>query len=114
MPEHTPGPWLVTRVPIHSGGGSNTCFKIGPMVCCIYDDWRAREKGITEEQQVANARLMAAAPDLLEALKQIKVRIHFIGMPQEAMWKDGERDVPDWRKEIEMLEAALALAKGEK
>lgn len=66
---HTPGPWEIERVPIESRGGSNTMWKIGPMVACIYDDWRPREKGISENANQANARLLAAAPELLEACK---------------------------------------------
>ncbi len=37
---------------------------------------------------------------LLAALKAIKVRLHFVGTPQEP---------PDWRKEIALLESAIAL-----
>ena len=69
--EFTAGPWAVDRVPIESRGGSNTCFKIGPMVACIYDDWRARERGISEEQQIANAHLIAASPEMYWALQQL-------------------------------------------
>lgn len=67
MGNHTPGPWSLERVPIQSRGGSNTCYKIGPFQCCIYDDWRPRDKGISEEENKANALLLAAAPELLEA-----------------------------------------------
>ncbi len=65
--KHTPGPWKIERIPIESKGGSNTCWKIGPFHACIYDDWRPREIGISEGENEANARLIAAAPELLEA-----------------------------------------------
>lgn len=39
------------------------------------------------------------------ALKAIKIRIHFIGMPQEKLLDGG---LPDWSKEIELIESALA------
>ena len=64
--KHTPGPWKVETVPIESRGGSNTCHKIGPFNACIYDDSRPRENGISEEENLANATVMAAAPELLE------------------------------------------------
>lgn len=67
--KHTPGPWSLERVPIQSRGGSNTAYKIGPFTCCLYDDWRPREAGTSEGENAANARLMAAAPDLLAACK---------------------------------------------
>jgi hypothetical protein len=54
----------------------------------------------------AAAMLMAAAPKMLEALKQLKVRFHFMGMPQEAMFEGR----PDWRKELKLLEEAIAAA----
>lgn len=66
--KHTTGPWEVKVVPIESRGGSNTCFKIGPFNACIYDDWRPRENGISHEENEANAKLIAEAPELLKAL----------------------------------------------
>jgi hypothetical protein len=62
---HTPGPWRVLPTPF--------CDRIeaenGP---CIAEtgNWLAHEK----VEQHANARLIAAAPDLLEALKELRVR----------------------------------------
>jgi len=46
---------------------------------------------------------------LMAALKALKLRIHFIGMPQETRRDDG---APDWRKEIALIESALAKAEG--
>ena len=69
--KHTPGPWNLETVPIQSAGGSNTCHKIGPFNACIYDDWSPRKSGISEEENLANAKLIAAAPELLEALIEI-------------------------------------------
>ena len=70
-PTHTPGPWELEQVPTQSVGGSNTCYKIGPFNACIYDDWTPRENGISEEENKANAQLIAAAPELLEALDNL-------------------------------------------
>jgi seryl-tRNA synthetase len=45
------------------------------------------------------------------ALRQVKLRIAFIGMPSEPMRYSGKgRWVPDWRMTIEKMESALALA----
>lgn len=50
-----------------------------------------------------------------EALQALKLRIHFIGMPQEPMIdmsdQGGPERVPDWQREIELLEKALKVAK---
>lgn len=54
---HTPGPWVAVELPTaiaiksHMGNVANI------------------QRGSMREQQQANARLIAAAPDLLEALK---------------------------------------------
>ena len=71
------------RVPIQSRGGSNTCWRIGSFHACIYDDWRPREAGISEAENKANARLIAAAPDLLEALKANEVWLDAEDAPWE-------------------------------
>jgi len=67
----TDGPWEIERVPIESRGGSNTCWKIGPLGICIYDDWRAREAGISEEENRANAYAIYALPEILKSLQDL-------------------------------------------
>lgn len=56
--------------------------------------------------------LLYAAPVLaapaVEALKRIKLRLHFIEMPGESMWNPtGNCWVPDWRYEIQLIESVL-------
>lgn len=58
------------------------------------------------------AQLEAKCAEMRNALRELKVRIAYIGMPQEPMWaiEDGPskgRTVPDWRKWIAILEHAL-------
>ena len=69
-PAHTPGPWS-----IHESAFSSSLVKelhIGTSTrtaACVYDDCAA---GILVRSEVeANARLIAAAPELLEALERI-------------------------------------------
>src|SRR5690606_24171312 len=70
--QHTPGPWTLETVRTSSG----LCHKVGPFPwkqgkenhACIYDDYPALGSDGTPEL-VANARLIAAAPDMLAALK---------------------------------------------
>ena len=62
MAEHTPGPWSALRCE-HG-------WHIGPQpagVCSISDN----SGGERRDQQEANARLIAAAPEMLEALRAI-------------------------------------------
>jgi len=64
MSKHTPGPWELKTVPTSIG----KCHKIGPFNACIYvDNINSRKQ--SDEEMEANARLIAAAPELLEAAK---------------------------------------------
>ncbi len=77
---HTPGPWLLTTVPTSAG----SCHKIGPFpprrpggaptFACVYAD--GIRIGIDDRmpnaiELAANASLIAAAPDLIEALRAV-------------------------------------------
>ena len=67
--KHTPGPWSLETVKTSMG----ICHKVGPFPwkngqqnhACIYADFPS--KGPIEEELLANARLIAAAPELLAA-----------------------------------------------
>lgn len=63
MPKHTPGPWRVA--------GKRTGYIHGPDVqVCIVGNYRDTELlPFNKERWDADARLIAAAPDLLAALK---------------------------------------------
>lgn len=63
--KHTPGPWTYTRNE-HGAPGAPILF-----ISCGDGNHPAHETRSYEER-VANARLMAAAPDLLEALLLIE------------------------------------------
>jgi hypothetical protein len=69
--KHTPAPWTMQTVPTSCG----VCFKVGPFPwkngklnhACIYADYPC-PLSIEYKTAVANATLIAAAPDLLAAL----------------------------------------------
>lgn len=67
---HTPGPWRI----IEDKGALNEAYWIGPepfhSICEVRNGAEDEEYG-GEETEIANARLIAAAPDLLEALLDI-------------------------------------------
>lgn len=95
---HTPGPWTAYE---YAGGWwvSNLTDDSGPMVCV----------GSWPDDREANARLIAAAPDLLEALDSGTLNI-LLGMIEDsgdaemwekARWFMGQRDT------------AIAKARGE-
>lgn len=73
---HTPGPWTMETMRTSVG----ICHKIGPFPAkdddgeprhaCLYADYPSTSNPRDEELR-ANARLIAAAPDLLEALQTL-------------------------------------------
>ena len=71
MSKHTPGPW---HIPSYLCGDDGTVADgIGPkdgydiITCCCCGGVR----GDSKEQEIANSRLIVAAPELLEALQGI-------------------------------------------
>ena len=75
---HTPGPWKLDTVPTTIG----ICHKIGEFpnrngrirYACVYDDGGHMQA--QDGELLANARLMAASPDLLEALKACRRQLY--------------------------------------
>jgi hypothetical protein len=98
MSEHTPGPWFLI----------NECCVGGP----IEPGWEAAGCGIahcgmrarTQEEAAANARLIAAAPEMFEALKR------WVDLAETAIRKIGIEPHPDERTCLVIAKAALAKA----
>lgn len=75
--KHTPGPWKFETVKTVCG----ICHKVGPFPgkrqddkprhACLYADYPSNGNPADDELE-ANARLISAAPELLEALVLIK------------------------------------------
>ena len=64
--KHTPGPWETDRNNVHTG-------QIATIHHCLNNDWVevwSPNWPMDEAEQEANARLIAAAPELLEALME--------------------------------------------
>lgn len=108
MSKHTPGPWK-----IWDGWGSR---KFAPVVVdCIFEvDGKFVGNCIchvasTNENAVSNAHLIAAAPELLEALEDILSGWRYIRQDpnHKALYGVG------WDRAQEKAEAAIAKAKGE-
>lgn len=71
--KHTPGPWKTDRNNVHTG-------RIATIHHCLGNDWVevwSPKWPEGEEEQEANARLIAAAPELLEACKDALKCIRF-------------------------------------
>ena len=69
--KHTKGPWIIGKAVSRRQFRPDDCIEIqtslGSMVCILY----ARNASMDGRVDQANARLIAAAPDLLEALRRI-------------------------------------------
>lgn len=98
--KHTPGPWQISdNVNNHCGTGCWYQITRGDeYVCEIY---AIEEKNPDIEKHEANARLIAAAPDLLAACEALLVEWEYI----ERM--HGEHG----GREVSMVRAAIAKAK---
>ena len=95
---HTPGPWVNRTVgdPTNKSGGQIYAGKVNVATCHFgshdtpeYDDYKA------------NARLIAAAPELLDALKKL------VGWYDCFQLKEGEADLPV------IVKSRAAIAKAE-
>lgn len=71
--KHTPGPWALSTVRTQVGW----CHKVGPFPsrrgeshACVYEDGISNSPPVDSEL-LANARLIAAAPELLEVLRAL-------------------------------------------
>jgi hypothetical protein len=92
MSKHTPGPWLPSKFgfQVLTGDSWNT-------ICTLrggaeWGDGRGKyEQEYEWQNQEANARLIAAAPDMLDALREIEEWADDRadvddGQPNDAMW----------------------------
>jgi hypothetical protein len=97
MSKHTPGPWHYRVHGVHEGEYTIRCQTYGYAPLAIVRG----DKRSTKAQAYENARLIAAAPDLLEALE---------GMLDNCY--DTERDDATF-KAVVFARAAIAKATGE-
>lgn len=118
MIKHTPGPWSIftDEKHKHNAGIEADGFSI---ICIGYpDETPAMDDsgvcGRTEEEAQANARLIAAAPDLLEALEFYALSYTDEELFQLAESTSGMGEIcPTTAKREIIRRAAIAKAKGE-
>lgn len=110
--KHTPGPWGLETVTTSCG----ICHKVGPFPpnregeknrhACLYSDYPSPDNA-ADRELLANARLIAAAPDLLEALDGM-LQIYGGNKDWNGLKSSTELDC------IEQARAAIAKATGVK
>lgn len=117
MSKHTPGPWVVGYGNGLTGNrASPSCFwdvqeiKAIPISCGDVAVCWLPISGQINEVMEADARLIAAAPELLEALEAM-LEVH--GVTQA--YAEKHIEIPQsWVEVSDLARAAIAKAKGEK
>jgi len=99
MSEHTPGPWIAvgTWVEVENDNIPDICI-------CGPNDIGQGNLARTDKEIMANARLIAAAPELLEALQSFERTMWWSRHSFEVLEKDSTMR--------QMFRAAIAKATG--
>lgn len=99
MSKHTPGPWNATKFNPATGDIDDCYLYVEPGIAVIERKVKGRD-----QHDTANARLLAAAPDLLEALEGFID----LGIDEKSLGK-----WPELLDAIHKASAAIDRAKGE-
>jgi len=109
MNKHTPGPWYFDEDDRAVGPVANR--SIGVCSIMLADGDAARYH--FGEQSIANANLIAAAPDLLEALEKMVEYAHQYSSRERTQAAAMEIDETPISNDVSEARAAIARAKGE-
>lgn len=100
--KHTPGPWWATEEGVRDRGG---------FICSTRPAWRypGQDERFEKEtkERAANKLLIAAAPELLDALKVAMSRIN------DLLEADDGQAHKEARKALPKMESAIAKATGQ-
>lgn len=115
MSKHTPGPWQILRKswPMRLEGNAHQVTDGNRYPTAFVPAWDKDENGEeNKEEAFANARLIAAAPCLLEALGRAVSALEIADKAIGILSNGGTN--PYREKSIEIARAAIAKATGEK
>lgn len=71
MSAHTPGKWLIAGELVYALNDEPASRQSNRFTACLQRGWATAETRTTEQEMAANARLIAAAPELLAALRTL-------------------------------------------
>lgn len=97
MSKYTPGPWRAAP------SGQIVAVNSSKQICRV---WNTRNR----DQDQSNASLIAAAPDLLEAIEAALAELDLFGWTRHPKGEDGARDFNVVRSHAK---SAIAKARGE-
>src|ERR1700743_1995785 len=103
---HTPGPWSADGLTIYAPNGYRVCRLTEP-----HKNERGKERAEGNEYRAANARLIAAAPDLLAACIALSKRMPKRGEVYRS-GIGGSGALTHYDPEVEDMFAAIAKATG--
>ena len=98
--QHTPGPWTCFYKSKYDEWHVSVPMSQGSMNWALFDD------GVRSENPEADARLIAAAPDLLAALQALRLA------REQNKYPSWEKGVPMFNEAESMADAAIAKALG--
>jgi len=103
MSGHTPGPWLLQETTVYALNEER--IPVNRFTASIDSGWRNAESRISRNEVEANAQLIAAAPELLDALESLKC---------ELILSDVDMDYIEshFRPWLDKAAAAIAKARG--
>ena len=106
--KHTPGPWTLSARPTYQSE-NDKAFWFRDVVNEPRTVRIARVSGVGEDRAMANARLIAAAPDLLEACRELWFAIQVIPVD----WNNPEAKELSEKAIDAMDEAEIAMNRAE-
>ena len=98
--QHTPGPW--TLVPKDTPKGTLMVDSVSGLVAVMES---SKTRGVKYENAEANARLIAAAPELLDALQKLRAAAPLF-------WDDDNAEIGQLDSACAVADAAIAKATG--
>ncbi len=109
MTAHTPGPWTLQELPHDHDFRTGVNYTVrDAWNCCLAQVGHVDALHDGEETE-ANARLIAAAPELLEALRKWIARVDLYYLSPARVELD---DLPNWGQDMAKARAAIAKATG--
>jgi hypothetical protein len=108
---HTPGPWEEVEYAIYAKSGEIGNFgqEMDTTIAFIAD---ADDNGLSDAEAKANACLIAAAPDLLEACKDASGQLHAIAAIANRLPRKYAAEIAAVLQ-YNKVDSAIAKAKGE-
>lgn len=105
--KHTPGPWKVTkaRTVLHIASDEESVVGISLSANHVYEDYPGCKREFIERQE-ANARLIAAAPEMLAAIEGA-LRIVSLWCPNDEMDIDEDLALDSMLRKFEEIKAKV-------